>query len=170
MEYYCIMVTTGKERIFKDCATKALQNLYPEAEVFFFERTLRSNRGEYFERPLFPGYVFLKIERLDTEVFNLLKKQEDFYRILYDNQKPTKISGEALRELEIFIRNGEHWGVSKVKILPGMKIQAVSGPFTGLEGLVYRINRKKKCITIITQLTGSVKYIDMVYEDVTTAE
>lgn len=166
MEYYCIMVKTGEEQSFKTRALAALKEQFPDMELFFFQRTLRSNRGEYFERPIFPGYVFLAIEKLTAEFFLLLRQVKDFCRILRDNKNPTMFIGSSLEQLKIFIHNGEHWGVSKVKILSGMKIQAVSGPFVGLEGYVHKINRKKKQITIITSLTETAKYIDIMYEDI----
>lgn len=166
MEFYCIMVKTGAEDSFKERASLALKDDFPDAKLFFFKHTLRSNCGEYFERPVFPGYVFLEIEKLTADFFAIIKKQKDFYRILRDNTDPTKIAGESLEELKIFIHNGEKWGVSKVRVLPGMKVQAVSGPFMGLEGRVYKINRKKKVITIISSLTPDGKKIDLLYEDV----
>lgn len=165
MEYYCIMVKTGEEEAFKKRAMCALQDDFPEVKFFFFHRTLRSNRGEYFERPIFPGYLFFQVETLSAEFFSTLRRLNGFYRILQDNTNPTRLAGPALEELKIFMNNGEHWGISKVNILPGMKVQAVSGPFCGLEGNVYRVNRKKKSITIMSSLTQSVKYIDIVYED-----
>lgn len=166
MEYYCIMVKTGAEQSFKERAAVELKNDFPDIDFFFFKHTLKSNRGEYFEKPIFPGYIFLQIETLSVEFLSRLVKLKNFYRILRDNSDPTKITGESLNELKIFIHNGEHWGVSKVKVLPGMKVKAVSGPFMGLEGLVYKINRKKKVITIISSLTSDGKKIDLLYEDV----
>ena len=103
MEYYCIMVKTGEEKVFKERAIKALKEKFPEVQLFFFQRMLRSNRGEYFERPLFPGYLFLAVEKLSGDFFLLLKKQKDFGRILMDNRNPTVLAGQALEELKIFI-------------------------------------------------------------------
>lgn len=96
----------------------------------------------------------------------ILRKVDGFCRILRDTSDPTVFAGAALSELELFVRNGERWGVSKVRVLPGIRVQAVSGPFVGLEGLVHKINRKKKQITILSTLTQSAKYIDLLYEDV----
>lgn len=165
MEYYCLMVKTGAEQSFKERAMSVFKDKFPNIKLFFFHRLLKSNKGEYFERPIFPGYVFLQIEELSTEFLMMLKRITDFYRILGNNENPTKIMGNALEELEIFIHNGEHWGISKVKILPGMKVQAISGPFCGLEGQVYKINRKKKQITIMSSLTQDGRKFDLMYED-----
>ena len=170
MEYYCVMVKTGAEQAFKERATSALREICPEVQFFFFTHTLRSNRGECFERPVFPGYVFFGVSCLTVPFFSELRRLKDFYRILRDNTDPVKITGESLKELEIFIRSGEHWGISRVRIAPDMKVQAVSGPFVGLEGLVYKINRKRKTITIVSSLTPDGKRIDLLYEDVEVKE
>lgn len=94
---------------------------------------MRSNKGEYFERPIFPGYVFLEIDKLTAEFFLIIRKVKDFFRILRDNANPIKFSGSALEELKLFIHNSEHWGISKLQFLPGQKIRVISGPLAGLE-------------------------------------
>ena len=165
MEYYCVMVRTGAEGAFKERATAALKDAHPEARLFFFTHTLRSNRGESFERPVFPGYVFLQAENLTADLVSVLRRVDGFFRILRDNSDPVRISGESLRELEIFVRHGEHWGISRVRFTPDMKVRAVSGPFVGLEGMVYKVNRKRRTITIVTSLTPDGKRIDLLYED-----
>lgn len=45
---------------------------------FFFQRMLKTNKGECFERPLFPGYVFFQVEELTTEFFTALRHVKDF--------------------------------------------------------------------------------------------
>ena len=147
-----------------------IKDRFPEVRFFFFTHTLRSNRGEYFDRPLFPGYLFFQIEKLTADFFSVLREQKDFLKILLENAAPVQLSGPALEELKLFIQNGEHWGVSKVKLLPDMKVRAISGPFVGHEGRVYRINRKKKTITILVSVTASIKRIDLLYEEAAVLE
>ena len=60
MEYYCIMVRTGEEQSFKERALAALKDKFPDVQFFFFQRMMKSNKGECCERPLFPGYVFFR--------------------------------------------------------------------------------------------------------------
>ena len=86
--------------------------------------------------------------------------------MLRDNQNPTQIQGQALEELKVFIRNGEHWGISKIQFLPGQKINAISGPLVGLEGNIIAVNKKKKQITVQSTLTNDGKKFDLLYEDV----
>ena len=170
MEYYCIMVRTGEEQSFKERALAALKDKFPDVQFFFFQRMMKSNKGECFERPLFPGYVFFQIEKLTAEFFTVLRHVKDFCRILRDNANPVKFTGTALEELKLFIHNGEHWGISQVQFLPGKKIRVISEPLAGLEGNIFKVNKKRKRITIMSSLTPDGKHFDLFYEDVELVE
>ena len=170
MEYYCAMVLTGKEKSVKEAALKALKDQYPSADFFTFERRLYTKKRGWFDAPLFPGYIFFMLESLTPQILEALKKIKGFYHILRDNQNPTQINGQSLEELKLFIRNGEHWGISKVQFLPGQKINAISGPLVGLEGNIIAVNKKKKQITVQSTLTNDGKRFDLLYEDVEVVE
>ena len=162
MDYYCAMVLSGQEKAFKETAAAAL----PQARFYIFERRLQNRSRGWFEAPLFPGYIFFQTEKLTPEFFEILRNINGFCRILYDNQHPTQISGQSLEELKLFIKNGEHWGISKVQFIPGQKIKAISGPLVGLEGQIVAVNRKRKQITVQSSLTQDGKKFDLLYEDV----
>lgn len=165
MEYYCVMVRTGEESSFKESAQKLTGKEFPDAQYFFFKKTLKTNKGKYFESPLFPGYVFLKLNEFSIEFFELIKKASGFCRILASNTNPVRIIGQALDELKIFINNGESLGISKVVFLPGKKVKAISGPLAGLEGNIYMVNKKKHHITVISSLSPTGKKFDLLYEE-----
>ena len=54
------MVNTGKEEAFKKKAMASVKENFPEVEFFFFQRIMKTSKGESFEKPLFPGYVFFR--------------------------------------------------------------------------------------------------------------
>ncbi|MCR5606939.1 MAG: KOW motif-containing protein [Treponema sp.] len=166
MEYYCVMVMSGEEKAFKEDAEKKASELFPSAKFYSFQRKLCTNQGKYFDAALFPGYAFFSVEKLDAEFMLFLHKVKGFCRILYDNHNPVKIRGTALDELLLFIHNGEYWGISKVQFLPGKRIKAVEGPLMGLEGKIVAVNKKKKRITVQSELTEDGKKFDLLYEDV----
>ena len=56
-------------------------------------------------------------------------------------------------------------GISQVQFLPE-KIRGISGPLVGLEGNIYKVNKKRKRITIESSLTSDGKRFDLFYEDV----
>lgn len=166
MEYYCVMVLTGGEKAFKDAAMEATKELFPETRVFFFERRLFTPRRGWFNGPVFPGYVFLEVEELSPEFYSVFKKVKGFCRILRDSQNPTQIKGNDLEELRLFIRNGDVWGVSRLKFLPGQRVKAISGPLMGLEGNILLVNRKRKQVTVQSSLTGMSMRFDLKFEEV----
>ncbi len=170
MEYYCVMVLTGEEKSFKQKALEALQKDYPAIAFYFFERRLFTKNRGWFDAPLFPGYLFLSIDELTIDFFTALKKIKGFCRILPDNQAPRIITGPALEELKLFIKNGEHWGISKLTFSPGQKIKAISGPLVGFEGNIVMVNKKRKQITVQSNITGSSVRFDLKYEDAESVE
>ncbi len=170
MDYYCVMVMTGEEEAFKNAGEEAVKESYPEAKFYSFQRKLKTNQGKYFQVPLFPGYAFFCVEKLTPDFFNILAKIKGFCRILYDNQNPEKIKGQALEDLKLFVHNGQNWGISKVEFLPGKNIKAISGPLVGLEGKIVAVNKKKKRVTVMSNLSPDGKRFDLLYEDVTVNE
>ena len=47
------MVNTGKEQAFKKNALAALKEKFPDIQFFFFQRMLKTNKGECFEQAAF---------------------------------------------------------------------------------------------------------------------
>lgn len=165
MEYYCLMVRTGSEAEYKKRAQQVLADHGITASLYFFQRRLKKGKGDFFDAPLFPGYLFLQVEALTAEIFDLLRRVKNFCRLLPNNTAPQMIRGAALEELKFFMGQGEYLGISKVVFLPGKKIRAISGPMMGLEGNVYKVNKKKKQITVISSLSPDGKKFDLLYQD-----
>ena len=131
MEYYCIMVKTGEETAFKEKAQDAFLGYYPDPEFFFFQRRLRTNKGKYFDAPLFPGYLFFRIEKLSDDFILLLKSLKSFYRILIDNTQPVQIQGKALDELKLFIMSTGAF--QKCSSFPGKRCVQYQARWWGLK-------------------------------------
>lgn len=165
MKYYCAMILTGYEKSFKEEAEQATKDFFQGTKFFFFERRLFTPKRGWFNGLIFPGYIFFSVENLSPEFLQILKKVKGFCRILYDNQNPSEIKGDDLKELELFLRNGELWGISKVKFSPGQRIKVISGPLLGFEGNIVRVNKKRKQITVQSNLTGSSMRFDLKFEE-----
>ena len=58
-----------------------------------------------------------------------------------------------------------------IKTLPSRKkIRVISGPLAGLEGNIYKVNKKRKRITIMSSLSPDGKHFDLFYENVEPVE
>ena len=165
MEYYCMMVLTGEEKAFKEKATEELQKDFPSVRFYFFERKLFTKKRGWFDAPLFPGYLFVSIEKLTPDFYSELKKQKGFYRLLPENKNPQSLKGDVLEELKLFIQKGEHWGISRLTFSPGQQVKVVSGPLAGLEGNIVMVNKKRRQITVQSSITGSALKFDLKYEE-----
>ena len=166
VEWYCLMVRTGCEAEFKERAGAALAACGIEGRLYFFQRKFSRGREGIIDAPLFPGYLFLQVEELSAEVIGLVKAVRNFCHLLPANDRPQAIRGAALEELKLFMGHGECFGISRVAFLPGRRIRAISGPMVGLEGSVYKVNKKKRRITVVSSLSPDGKKFDLLYEEV----
>ncbi|WP_296028683.1 transcription termination/antitermination NusG family protein [uncultured Treponema sp.] len=166
MENYCIMVQTGSEEKFKEEATSRLSEIEKSSKVqfYFFKKMMRTNKGKTFEEPLFPGYIFLEADSLDTECVSTLKTVKNFYHFLKSNSDITELKGADLAVVEQFKRCGERLGFSKLYFEPGRKIVVVEGPLQGLEGKIIAVNKKRCRVTIQLDMMPNVKKIDLMYD------
>lgn len=160
------MVKTGEEKSFKIRVLEKLKDFYPSLQIYNFEREMYTEKRGWYKRSLFPGYLFIGIEKLTPVFMAALKKQVGFYRFLKDNKEPTIIVGRALEELKFLLTTGETLGVSVVQFLPDQKIKAISGPFVGYEGKIVAVNRKKKRITVRSALILNSTTFDLKFEEV----
>lgn len=162
---YYLMVRNGCEAQFKERAEETLAAHGIRARLYFFQRKFCRGHGEYVDAPLFPGYLFLQVERLSADVFSVINGIHEFHSLLPTNERPKAIEGAALEELRLFMSHGEYFDVSRVAFLPGRRLRAVSGPMVGLEGNVYKVNRKKRRITVATSLSPEGRTFDLLYEE-----
>ena len=165
MEYYCIMVKTGEEKSFKTRALDKLQGTYPTLQIFTFERDMFTEKRGWYNRALFPGYIFIGVEKLTPIFMSSIKKISGFHRFLRDNTDPTQIIGKSLDELKFLLTTGEVLGVSIVQFMPDKTIKAISGPFVGYEGKIVAVNRKKKRITVQSSLIENCSTFDLKFEE-----
>ena len=170
VEYYCLMVRAGKEGECKEQIQRVLDQHEASARVFFFQRKRKKGNGSFFDVPLFTGCVFLQTERLTPEILKLIRQTGTFFHFLPRNTTPLSIRGPALQELQHYVDYGEYLDASQLLFLPERRIKALSGPLVGLEGSIYKVNKKKKQITLFSKLRPDGDRFDLIYEDVPLAE
>ena len=90
MNYFTAQIKTLKEEDY----IKRLQDLLlfrAEKQRFIFPKKLMPVRRKGKEikemMPLFPGYIFIETEKIDTELYNIMRYTPNFYRFLPDNKE-----------------------------------------------------------------------------------
>jgi transcriptional antiterminator NusG len=163
------MVRTNQEEKFKNDAAE-LKREFPFFSLYFFKKTMRTNKGKIFTEPIFPGYVFLSAENLDGEFVSRIKKIPGFVKFLLSNQNICEMKGESLFVVEKFLSFGENLGLSELSFQEGRRIVIKSGPLQGLEGNIVAVNKRQRRVTLRLDMMPGVSKIDMCYDDITEAE
>jgi transcriptional antiterminator NusG len=166
MEYYALQVKTrGEEkfmRLFRE------QNPYISLPLFFPQRCLDIRRGGRIlpsRLPVFPGYIFLELGKEDSVLRYhwAFRRTEGFYRFLRSNQDIIPLRNRDLELVLHFIRNPLA-GKSKVYFNENSRIVVISGPLSGLEGRIVKVDKRKGRAKIKLDLYGDSFCIDMAFE------
>ena len=144
------------------------QNPDANLPIYFPQRCLDIRRGGRIvpsRLPVFPGYIFLELR----EGENILdyqwafRRTEGFYRFLRSNQDIAPLQNRDLELVLHFIRYPVA-GKSKVYFNENSRIVVISGPLSGLEGRIVKVDKRKERAKINLDLYGDSFFIDMAFE------
>ncbi len=171
MNYYVFQVLTGKEKKYIDLAAYNFraEKIPPEraGKILWPQRKLTlKKRGIVKETtaPIFPGYLFFEEEKLEPDIYWILKRTGGFIRFLKSNQNIQPIFGEDKQLLLHFLSYGEIVEKSTVWFDRDNRIRVVSGPMKGLEGKIIKVDRRKKRAKIALSLYEESFKVDFGFE------
>jgi transcriptional antiterminator NusG len=166
MDYYALQVKTrGEEKFMRRFRA---QNADVRLPIYFPQRCLDIRRGGRIvpsRLPVFPGYIFLELGE-DDNILDYqwaFRKTEGFYRFLRSNQDIAPLQNRDLELVLHFIRYPLA-GKSKVYFNENSRIVVISGPLSGLEGRIVKVDKRKERAKINLDLYGDSFFIDMAFE------
>jgi transcriptional antiterminator NusG len=167
MNYYVIQVRTRREEKY----LKRAREVEADETISFFwpRRELRIRRAGAWREvvaPVFPGYLFLGAPSLTPDLTARLCRLPDFTRFLPDNRRVAPLSGRDLELVRHFIRHGEIVRKSLVSFAPDQRIRILEGPLKGLEGMIVKVDKRKKRIKVRLELYTDSFSIDFGFESV----
>lgn len=171
MDYYVVQVRAGNETAFKQNAGKkkiADTNDY-NYSVIFPQRVLKIRKaGVVSEKlmPVFPGYVFIEMEKHDQVIFQKVRKLKGFFRFLPNNVEPQALSGRDLDILSHFMGFGCVAKISKAMFDENDRIQILEGPLMGLEGKIIKVDKRKGRAKIKLDMFSNSFSIDLGFETI----
>ena len=166
MNYYAMQVKTqGEEKFIR--RFKA-QNPEISLPLYFPQRCLDIRKGGKLtpsRLPVFPGYVFLELGENDNILEHqwAFRRTDGFYRFLRSNQDIAPLQNRDLEIVLHFIRYPLA-GKSKVYFNENSRIVVLSGPLSGLEGKIIKVDKRKERAKIKLDLYGDSFSIDMAFE------
>lgn len=122
-----------------------------------------SDRRKYVDAPLFPSYVFVKLEN-SAEYFNCLSLNGVLYFVRH-GKDVAKVDESVIRNLQMIVAEPEaEIMVSTERFAPGEKQLVCDGPFAGFNCEIIRHNGKRKALVRIDIIQRNL-VVDMPLEN-----
>lgn len=122
-----------------------------------------SDRTKLSEQPLFPGYVFCRIERSS---FGLILGTQGVYRIISFGGKAYPLSDDEILCLRQVVNSGR--SISTIPYFSvGQKVQVIGGPLSGITGIVARLKGQDRLVISVDLLMRSIA-VDIGMPELTT--
>jgi transcriptional antiterminator NusG len=106
--------------------------------------------------PLFPGYVFLRAERVDETSWHSLRTLPGFIRFLPASGRILPLDDHDQATLLHFLSFGEVVEKSVVTFDEAGRIRVVSGLLMRMEGLIIKVDRRKGRTRVRLELISEV--------------
>lgn len=166
MEYFAVQVWTGYE---EDFARRLAANPLFGDDLLVPKRTLsirRAGKIRREERPIFSGYVFLANPggAIETQRRWALRSSSHFIRILPSTANPTPIGERDRQLIAHFMSFGKAADTSKVTFGPDARIVVLEGPLKGLEGMIVKVDKRKRRAKVRLDLCRDSFLIDLAFE------
>jgi transcription antitermination factor NusG len=138
---------------YENFAAKQLNGRGYEVFLPFYQSKRRwSDRMQEFEAPLFPGYLFCRLNLLDRLP---ILTTPGVIQIVGIGRTPIPVDEEEVIALQTAVRTGaprHPWPFLKV----GQKVKVEAGPLCGLEGVLLNFKGRYRLVLSVSLLQRSV--------------
>lgn len=152
--WYVVQVRTGTEdSIRKQCEKNIDTEVLNDCFVPYYEERRRI-RGEWetLRKVLFPGYVFIVTEELET-LYKNLKTVVGLTKLLGTGREIVPLTEKEQRLLEKMCGGGRIMEMSE-GIIEQSQVKVLSGPLMGMEGYIRKIDRHKRKAWLELEMFG----------------
>lgn len=144
MNYYVIQVRAKNEARFLELASPIARTL--DIALIWPRRSLRIRRKGRWTKalvPVFPGYIFLSVEKFPPLLYWRLKNLPYFYRFLNSNTNINPMPQKEAQVISHLLKYGEIVRESIGTYDVDNKIRITEGPLKGLEGCIIKVDKRK---------------------------
>lgn len=111
-----------------------------------------SDRIRVVEEPLFPGYVFCRAQR---NLMEIVRSSPGIIRIVGFGGRPHPVPDKEIEALQqIVCGKREYSAVSYLSV--GQKVQVISGPLTGITGIITQFKNRDRLVISLDVIMKSV--------------
>lgn len=149
----------AERRVSQWLETKNIEVFVPKMEI----KRKRRNRAVSLSEPVFPGYIFVRIESHPYS-WNKLRWTPGIRKILGYDGVPSPVPREVIEELREQTGN-ESFIQPNSKFNKGEKVRIVDGPLRGLMGVIEEARPGKERVRILMEiLRMPTRVLARVYE------
>lgn len=132
-----------------------VESFFPRIEVV----RKRSGRRARFLEPLFPSYLFLRMQ-MTAAAWSTVRWTPGARRILGDGEWPIEVRDELI---EAIWNRMEPLGFIRVGLnfQSGARVRIRTGPFAGLEGIFERPTSREKRVRVLLDILGTVRPLEI---------
>lgn len=149
MDWYAVRVRSNQERM----ASLYLREIgYEEYAPTYRAERQWSDRIKMIDRPLFPGYVFCKLDPADRLP---ILKAPGVVSLVGIGKSPVPIPAVEMERVRRLVGSGllvTPWPFLQV----GQKVLIERGPLAGLEGILERVKNQLRIVVSVTLLQRAV--------------
>ena len=159
--WYVIQVRTGSEdNIRLQCEKNISTNILKDCFIPYYEER-KHLKGEWrtLKKILFPGYVFLDSEEWERLFMNL-KQVSGLTKLLGIGDDVVPLTEEEVEFLTSFGGEDQVVPISE-GIIENSKVIVMSGPLTGKEGYIKKIDRHKRKAYLELPMFGRIQRIQV---------
>jgi transcription antitermination factor NusG len=129
---------------------------YQQFAPRYLSRMRWSDRIKIREKPLFPGYVFVRTP--GTTVGGLVCSTPGVVRILSFGGRPSAVPDSEIDAVRRFTLLGKPLPAGHLNV--GQKVEIRDGPFAGIVGIIRKI-RDRACLIVSVELISQSIYVDV---------
>lgn len=167
MKYFAAQVRTTKEETYIEQINQKLLFRSDKQSFIFLKRKMpirKLGKTSIQILPLFPGYIFIETENIDPQLYNIMRHNNGFFKFLAANDNIIELEGRDLSILKHFINFGSVAETSKVWFDENDRIKVSSGPLSGLEGCITKVDKRKKRAKVQLDFANNSFSLDLSFE------
>ena len=175
-EWYVVYTYAGHENRVKDNLEKRLETMGISDNLFRIvvaEETqieVKNEKSKEVVRNIFPGYLFVEMIMTD-EAWYVVRNTPGVTGFIGSSGGGAKPFPVAKEEMEAILKRIGQAGLKvDVNFKVGDRVQIVSGPFSGMEGVVDSMNDQTQVATVLIILFGRETPTDIAYIDLKLSE
>ena len=139
--WYALHTKSRFENVVATCLQKKHIDVFaPKIRV----KSHRRDRRVMIQKPLFPGYIFVKTDMSPNSYLEILKTH-GVVKLIGNNTGPICVPDNDIESLKI-MATGEKEITTGAKLKKGDKVVVINGPFSGVAGIFERYRGKERVI------------------------